>query len=76
MSNGSQEPNRISHAIECPTTHHVETLKFGLRVGEVVAENGNREPRNRLQLAGNVKPVFVQRFSAWRKRCDQTDVHC
>jgi|GEM_PF-5025502 len=76
FADGPQQPDRVSHAVERPATHNFEALKFRLGVREVVAENRDREARNGAQLAGDVKPVFVQRFSAWRKRGDQTDVHC
>src|SRR6185312_29131 len=75
MLDSPQKPTSVVQTVERPAAKHIEFRKFTLTGGQIVTQNSERYARYFLQLAGNVKSVFVYCLVARGKCRYQTNVH-
>jgi hypothetical protein len=71
----AQQTPGVGHAVKRPAPNYFKSVQLRLRLGKIISQNGERKTGNFLQLEGEVIPVFVQSFSAGRKRGYKTDIH-
>jgi hypothetical protein len=70
-----EQTARILQAVKSPAANHVEFRKLALARLQIVAQDGQIDPGNFLQLVRDVEAVFVERLMTRRKRRYQANVH-
>ena len=70
----NQSPG-VGETVKCPAAHHLVAVEFRLWGIEVVPKNSELESFRVLQLARDVKSVFIKRFAAGRESGYQANLH-
>jgi hypothetical protein len=70
-----EQAERTQGIIERPAPLNGKPLGLDMICREFVGQDGKVQEWITLQLLCEVKPVFTQSPGAWRKGCDQTDLH-